>query len=607
MLSYQQQYIENVREILRLSDFFAVSTEQYDAWYVAQKQNRQRTEQLKRENNDLLSRYLFPTLDDLHNADAQCIADLEEFADQLMDWKTNLDCGVYVLIHDALLSLYRFARDRNKIIKELYKLGMGLYYLDRIVQGVDTEHIQPFQFRNEMIFTEAGSYLKFFADIDDSETRGYIIRALANISICTLDRKRRIAVSAKVLNIVQDDYYRSLAPELPWDVFLRRTNQQMSSNRTTLSRGNLTTQELEAIFDSCYEVFKPEEHAGTPNVRWLWPYYEMEYSCGFVDLETTLDRLQKLIESAKSDEYDVSGMYANSQLAIYYGILMRDNPSLQSKPEHVRFLAKAYHKMMCALLSCPVEQYGDYLSYLIRQVVSDYFEMDGVPSYRSIVLRLMQRFSGRLYVQSEQAAALLRIYCGTIFDNDPTFFDDIDFLASIADPTEKRNALLDYASSCGLYHDLGLIKMGLSRTMDTRSLFELEDRMFRLHTVSGHDDLVRRASTARFADIAFGHHSWYDGKDGYPESYVRNASPYRQMTDVVAVAAYLIDRGEATESVFDDILRQERTRFSPLVTVYLNDPALKKALLTVLENDEPYYRILYERINAPQEIDEAEL
>ena len=161
-----------------------------------------------------------------------------------------------VFSHQAFFSssLYRVKRDRARIIRQLYKLGMGLYYLDRSVEGVREKLAGPFRFRNEMIFTEAGSYMKFFEEIPDAETRGYIIRALANIAICSGDRKRRIAVTSRVLQIIKDDYYRELEPSLPWDTFLRRTTQQMSANRSTLSKGNLSKQELEAILEACYEA-----------------------------------------------------------------------------------------------------------------------------------------------------------------------------------------------------------------------------------------------------------------------------------------------------------------------------------------------------------------
>ena len=594
MQEYQTKYIENLREIQALSDFFAVPTEDYDAWFGEQTRRRARIQDLRRENVELLNRHLFPTLDELHGVTGEEIEELAAFADVLMDWSINLDCGVYVVIHDALLSLYRFRQDRNNIIKELYKLGMGLYYLDRALVGIEGKGVEPFRFRNEMVFTEAGSYFKFFEQIEDKDTRGYILRALANVAICISDHRRRIAISAQVLNIVKDDYYRSLEPDLPWDTFLRRTYQQMSSNRQILSRGNLTTQELTAVLESCYEVFKTETDNPNPNVRWLWPYYEMEYSCGFVDLQTTLDRLERLIEQSPEDQNDRSGMYASVQLALYYGILMRKNPALLTKPRHSRFLIYAYRRMMRVMLSYPAAKMDDYFRYLICYILSDYLEIEGVEPFACIVHQLMGRFSGIQYVRFAQAADMMALFTGTIFDSDPAFFDDIESLAVIRDPVRKRAAVTDFAAQCGFYHDLGLFKMNLLRTMDSRDLLEREDQMARFHVVTGRDDLRRCPSTAAYADVVYGHHAWYNGLGGYPEEYVRTASPCRQMTDVMAVVAYLLDQQDASDAAFEQVRSLAHSRFSPLVAAYLEDAALRQGLQAILLDQDRYYRTLYE-------------
>ena len=94
-----------------------------------------------------------------------------------------------------------------------------------------------------------------------------------------------------VLRLVKDDHYRSMAPGLPWDAFYRKSQQQMSSNRSVLSDGGLSKEELAAVLESCQAVFQPEQGVENPNIRWLWPYYEMEYNCGFASLWTNRDRI----------------------------------------------------------------------------------------------------------------------------------------------------------------------------------------------------------------------------------------------------------------------------------------------------------------------------
>ncbi len=347
-------------------------------------------------------------LDDLYDADIFTLQSLEEFADKLLDWSSNLDPGVYVAIHDALLRMYRVLKNRNKIIKELYCLGMGLYYLSRMIQGSDHPLAKKIFLENELVFTEGASYLRYFDQIDDEETKGYIIRCLANISIAAFDRKKRISVTAKVLNIITDPYYRNLAPSLPWDTYLRRTYQQMSSNRSTLSKGDLSNEELSLVMEACQIVFQPEKDNDNPNVRWLWPYYEMEYSCGFADLKTTLQRMEHLIGSMPYDQYDVSGLYANVQLPIYYGTLLRENPEYLNKPRYIEFLNNAYHKMMKALLSFPGDKIEEFYYYDIILLTDSYLETKGTQSYYDVTKKLMGRIAGNDYIRLRRNGEMMR-------------------------------------------------------------------------------------------------------------------------------------------------------------------------------------------------------
>ena len=233
--------------------------------------------------------------------------------------------------------------------------------------------------------------------------------------------------------------------------------------------------------------------------------------------------------------------------------------------------------------------------YNICLVVTDYFEIDGVESYRDITTKLMKRLTGHLYIRSRRAGELMRLCSTAIYRSDPAFFDDIGFLRSVPNGAEKEKAVADYAEQCGLYHDFGLIKMNFERLCQTRDLFEGEQRMYELHTISGHDDLAARRSTAIFADAALGHHRWYDGSDGYPANYVRNSSPYRQMTDLVAVVAFINDCDALSpREAVASVIAQEHSRFSPLITAFLSDEALLAGIEEIFrQHDEPYYRELY--------------
>ena len=595
MRVYQEQYIENVKKIEELSREIRTMDIDFSQWIVLQKQNQRIISELKAENNRLLNENLFPALDELYSASQDTLSELEQFADELMDWRTNLDCGIYVTIHEALLKIARIRHDRNSLIKELYKTGIGLYYRNRMIAGIDDQYTSSFYFQNEMLFTEAASFLRYFEEIEDEDTKGYIIRAAANIALCTKDHKRKIAASAKTLRLCRDAYIRALAPTLPWDAFIRKTHQQMSANRSELSKGDLTKEELAEVLDSCYEVFKPEENAENPSVRWLWPYYDMEYCCGYVDLTMTLDRLEQLIDTTPEKQFDMNGLYGSVQLPAYYGRLLEMNPQSLNEQKRTSFLDKAYRKALSSLLACPKEKMDDFYFYLVEQMLTNYVEIPGLISYREFTESLIMRLDYAFYIRARKSGVMIQACCEKIITDDPLFFDDIPFLAEIKDVGEKKKTLFHFAEECGLFYNFGMIKQNISRTANTRSLFEDEFAIFRLHTVSGADDLRKRTSTAEYADVAEGHHSWYNGAGGYPSGYIRIHSPYRQMTDLVSVISFMTEReDEDIRTVIDDILKREQTQFSPLITKYLTDPELITRLDGLLHGDDnAFYLEIY--------------
>lgn len=587
MEAWQEKYVMNTREIARLSDACRTGT----SGETDGKQDLRGAEssmaELRRENINLLNDHLFPLLDGLFGAPPETVSELEQFADQLMDWKSNLDCGLYVVIHKALLSFQRIRRDRAGILRELYKLGMGYYYLYMYVTGMDFDKVRKMSFRNELLFTEAASYLRFFEEIEDEESRGYIIRSMANIALCTTDKKKKIAAGRRILEIIRDPYYRDLAPGLPWDVFLSRTHQQMSANRHELSKGDLGREDLAAVLDSCYEVFHAQQGQANPSIRWLWPLYEMEYSCGYTDAETTLDRMEKLIRGNPEDAYDMSGLYGGIQLPLYYSHMLRKHPRLADDPNRLRFMAYASERLLATMTGCPLEFQDNYFFYLIRQTVAEYHEFPGCVTYLELSRTLLRRFAGPIYDRGLRAGRMLRLLCGGMLERFPECFDEIPFLQDLRNPDEKKTALLDYAEGCGLYHDFGLLKLNITRTEQTRNLFEEEQEIYQLHVLSGWEDLKKRPSTERYADIALGHHAWYNGMGGYPANYERNRSACRQMTDAVALVSRLLETPlEPMEDMNREIAAGEGSRFSPRVTAVFLDPGVNKALDRILKQKE---------------------
>ena len=574
MQPWQEEYIGNAREVIRLRDYAGL--DRFGGFEAA----RERADSLTRRNNGLLARFFFPALDNLHAAPPEEIAELTGFAAALLDWRENLDAGVYIALHEALLRLYRIRQDRSGIIRELYLLGMGLYYRRRMILSSESAVGAAFAFENELVFSEAASYFRYFAEIGEEETRGYIIRAMANIALCVPEPRRKIAASSRVLQVLRDPEIRALCPGLPWDRFIRSTHQQMSANRASLSRGDLTAGELSAVLDSCYEVFRPEEASKNPSARWLWPYYEMEYNCGYASLQKTLSRLHGLILATPWNQYDNAGLYGNVQLVIHYAELVSRRPELQQDGRQMAFLAEACRQMEKTLMTFPLDAFDDYFLFNLMLPFSDYAELPGLPAYRDLTLRLVMRFFGDDYVRGRAAGDAMVLICRALLRGDPAFFDDLP--PEVLSGKSPAEAALALARDAGVFRNLGRIVMNTVRR--PREPFDSEVRLEALHPVIGRNMLRKRASTRPLADIAFGHHAWYNGSpEGYPADYVRTESPCRQLTDAAALVTFLQEGWQGRlEPLLDQAFALAGQRFSPLVIDVLDDPEVRSGLERLL-------------------------
>ena len=204
------------------------------------------------------------------------------------------------------------------------------------------------------------------------------------------------------------------------------------------------------------------------------------------------------------------------------------------------------------------------------------------------MLKLMLRFVPEVYAHSYIVGKTAQVFCEMIMEEEPSFFDDIECIREIEDPGQKREAVTDYARRAGLYHDVGKINFIDLYSHTSRQWFEEEYEMAHLHTTSGCNCLENRASTRKFAVIALGHHSWYDGSRGYPDSYKRLECAERQMVDVIGLmdwldnVTYTAKLYTGVEKTFDqaveEAIEMEGKRFSPVLTVWLRDNKVKERL-----------------------------
>lgn len=609
MQLYQQEYIANLKEIVMLTMGERREKLSFEAYLEQSDRKRRRGEELVKRNMKLLREGLFPVLDHIYAADETEISELREFAGELTGGKEDLDGGLYCQIHKALLSLARMRKDRKEMIRELYCLGMGYYGLYNKLVGLERKEIQKYTSQMRLCFAEAAAYLKYFDEIEDTETRGFILRSRANMSLGQFNTPgEKIRMVKRTLEILQDKGFQEKEPGLPWDRYIFLTHQQMAASISYGRESTMTSRDVEDVMESVYIVYQRrfEEAAQRKQKMLLRPsfsYYVIEYFCGMFGIDGLLARMETLMDGADAADFSEEGMYGIISLPAFYSQYLNDYPDrIQGRAEYVRNL---YRRAMEYVEAFPREEESEKLFLYLRQLPSTFVEVEGGILYKQFLLKILMRFAPEIYVHSKVVADAAVVFCRLIIDEEPDFFDDMDSIREIGEPLEKRQAILDYARECGMLHDVGKINFMNLYSQTARQWFEEEYEMAHLHTNVGAAWLGERESTSMYAPVALGHHCWYDGSHGYPETYHRLECPCRQMVDIIGMLDWInnvVDTAtmytgveKSFREAVDAAIDLERRRFSPLLTARLRDKAIAEQMENALaEGRREAYRLLYE-------------
>ena len=183
MQPYQEEYIANLKDIAANTARKKPEGLFFEAYQAELSANRGQIEQKVMRNMELLKGELFPLLDHLLEADETVLAQLQEFAGKLFQFGEELDVGLFCHIHQALLNRARLLKNRNSMIEVLYWLGLGRNSRCSKLTGLEQSVVENYMSEMRLCFTEAGAYLKYFDEIEDKETRAYILRSRANMSL----------------------------------------------------------------------------------------------------------------------------------------------------------------------------------------------------------------------------------------------------------------------------------------------------------------------------------------------------------------------------------------------------------------------------------------
>lgn len=597
MQPYQEEYVENLKDIAVLATHIKPEDDSFEAYRSELLKRRECVERRAARNMELLKTKLFPLLDHLPQAGGEELRELQEFSEKLFQVGDELDTGLFCQIHQALLNLARLTKDQKGMVRELYWLGLGKHNRCSRLVGLPFSVMENYMSEMRLCFTEAAAYLKYYDQIEDTDTRGYILRSRANMSLGEFasagEKIRRVK---QTLQILQDPYYQEKEPTLPWERYIFMTHRQMADSISYNKNDVMSAEDIESVMESVYIVYQTrlqeaKEKKRREPIQASFSYASILYYCGLSTLEELLTRMERLMDTTELSDFSHENMYGLISLPAYYCLYLRQYPELI--PARVTYIESLYARILDYLEIFPNAPENEHLFLFLRQLANHFVETGKGICYGEFLLKLLMRFAPDIYVQSYMVGKAAMVFCGILLEEEPKFFDDMEEIREQKDPEEKRRAVQEYAMNAGLLHDAGKINFMNFYTRTGRQWFEEEYEMTRLHTIVGNICLSERKSTCRYAPAALGHHSWYDGSRGYPASYKRLECPYRQMVDVISLMDWIENVTEAQylltgvklsfEEAIATAVSMEGRRFSPLLTARLQDERIVERIKEAFE------------------------
>lgn len=461
MQPYQEEYIANLKDIAALAARKKTEGCSFEEYHSKLVKNRERIEEKAARNMELLRQELFPLLDHLPEADAEALQELQEFAGRLFQVGDELDTGLFCQIHQALLNLARQSRDQKGMIRELYWLGLGRHNRCSKLLGLDQSVVEYYMSEMRLCFMEAGAYLKYYDEITDRETRDYILRARANMSLGQFaSASEKIRRVKQTLQILQDKYYQEKEPGIPWEKYIFMTHRQMADSISYKKEDVMTAEDIEAIMDSVYIVYQTRiqeaaEKGQRQPIQSAFSYFSISYYCGLDTLDGLLTKIERLMDTAEIDDFSQENMYGLISLPAHYCLYLRQYP--EKIPGRQEYIESLYQRILDYVEVFPDAPENETLFLYLRQLANHFVETKNSISYGEFLLKLLMRFAPDTYIQSYIVAKAAAAFSRRIMLEESKFFDDIEEIREIKEPKEKLQRVADYAMGCGLFHDAGKI------------------------------------------------------------------------------------------------------------------------------------------------------
>ena len=599
-------YIERMSQIHDLSMPSLEGIEDAEAFSTRLRENFAQISRLAAENRSILEEQLFPLLIADKQLTEEEIREIDSFQGRLLDYEDSesFDLPIAFIVSERLL---KDAIEKEDLLAKIRQMDLQIsvcYTMMNMTERLSEYPEIASHYRK--IGTNIGSVFiqlrekENFTKIESEEARELVLTnarfAAAFYENTPDEQESNLEMLRTSLQIADDPFYTDLMPGFDWQFYRYRILTYFARStdfcncrgfgETQLKEIGERTEELWELWHTDPAYFSELENESYVEFHLL----KNRYYAGKITQEDYRDSLLQIYYYRDKTLYDICGIVENIQVPVeILGLIRKER---YTEPDKALIIS-LFNDVTGFIFHLPSSGVLTFVLELFMHMMEYFVELPGGPDFKHIMLDMLEALHPPTYVHSRMVAQLAVCLCGHLIDSSPELLIGAEGCRTAEDVAGNRDNILNYTWYAGLCHDAGKICIIDTVLVYGRKLLDMEFDLIKAHSKMGAAMLRRFPSTAKYADIALGHHKWYDNSDGYPEEFDARNSPVKAVIDLIQcadgldAATDMIGRSYSRGKTLDDYIAEIRegsgTRYAPWLADLLGRPEVREDIEFLLK------------------------
>ena len=602
-------YVQRMKRIRVLSSPMIDENDETDTYIMRLQENFMVIGELADENRDFLENDLYPMLAKDHVLTPEDINVLNTLSCELLDaeYAENIDLPIATIISDKVLEVAKASGDTEALIRQ-WDIAINAHYTMMNMTGRIYSYPRHSAYYREKGFQAGDFFIPLvldwdrFSAIEDPLSRQlaltnarYSLAFFEGYRVKCEDDTRDLDLLEKLLAIYGDERYRQLDPDFDWDYYKYRimeyycTSLDMCNMRGLskpfIERIGKMTEKMRDFYYSDLERFAEF----SLKVRVDIVVIRNRYFAGMYTREEYFKQLLQAYDERDINDYSSDGIIGNMLPVVEY-ILLLDPEDLRAEEKST--IKMLYSNIIAYIFNNPNGGATSFLLEYVAILLNRFIEVPSGISFEEMVLKCMAALHPPTYIHSRMVGELSECVCSHLIRHRPDLFVGILGTTTEEEVLKKKAAIINLTYHAALCHDAGKLMIIDTIFVYGRRLLDMEFELIKTHPGSGYELLRRYESTAPYAEVAGGHHIWYDGSKGYPEEFDITNSSVSTLINIVScmdcmdAATDFVGRsyrnGKTLSKLMVEFREGSGTRYAPYVVDVLEKEEVASDIQNIL-------------------------